>query len=259
LLNGANALLPRFRIEAPHFIASDWIWRYFLGYHALLNPELSVIPCPLGLAAFAVLYFSFRFRDYRFPLLCLWCIAMVFVSLTSLGSNFNLPQFDVHRAIIILPPLAAGVVVFYHVYISRLNPSVWVHRTIVTCACFAMIYMIYTGLAVPLTVRTYVYYHDVSDCDEALYKIDCLNFDPKMEKLKKLYILPPLRIEDLELGLQYFAPSAEVIRDNPPPGEKEPGTYLLSYLSDKEKEEDRIHIPMIPSWHARPYLQLKKE
>ena len=48
-----------------------------------------------------------------------------------------------------------------------------------------------------------------------------------------------------------------VIRGNPPPGEKEPGTYLLSYLSDND--EDRKYDPIIPSLHPRPYLQLKKE
>ena len=257
LMNSENALLARFRIEAPHFTLSDWIWRYFLGYHALLNLGSSVIPCPLGLAALAVLYFSFRFRDYRFPLLCLWCIGIAFASLTCLGSNFNLPQFDIHRAMIILPPLAAGVVIFYHVYGSQWNPSMWVHKTLMTCACFAMIYMACTSIAVPLTARTFVYYHDLSDNDEALYKIDCINFDPKMEKLKTIYIVPPLRIDELELGLQYFSPSAVVIRGNPPPGEKEPGTYLLSYL--RTNEADRVPDVMIPSLRPRPHLQLKKE
>ena len=97
----------------------------------------------------------------------------------------------------------------------------------------------------------------MSDYDEALYKIDCVNFDPKMEKVKKLYILPPLAIDNLETGLCYFAPSAVLIRGNPPPGEKEPGTYLLSYLSDKE--EARTYNGIVPSLHPRPYLQLKKE
>ena len=78
-----------------------------------------------------------------------------------------------------------------------------------------------------------------------------------MEKLKKLYIVPPLRIDDLEVGLQYFAPSAVVLHGNPPPGEREPGTYLLSYRSDNP--EDRVLDVMMPSKHPRPFLQLKPE
>jgi hypothetical protein len=179
---------------------------------------------------------------------------MAFVSLTCVGSYFNLAQYDIHRSMIILPPLAAGVVVFHHVYTSQ---SLGVHKAVVTCARLAMIYMAYTSIAVPLTVRTYIYHEDMSDYDEALYKIDCVNFDPKMEKVKKLYILPPLAIDNLETGLCYFAPSAALIRGNPPPGEKEPGTYLLSYLSDKE--EARTYNGIVPSLHPRPYLQLKKE
>jgi len=255
LLHTSNALLPRFYLGSSHFTAVDWIWHYFQGYHALLSLESSVLPCPLGLAALTVLYFSFKFRDYRFPVLCIWCIAVAFVSLTSLGSNFNLPQFDIHRAMIILPPLAAGVVLFYHVYGWKLEPAS--HRTILACACLSMIYMACTSIPVPLTIRTFVYHHDISDSDEALYEIDCLNFNPKMEKLKKLYIVPPLRIDDLEVGLQYFAPSAVVLHGNPPPGEREPGTYLLSYRSDNP--EDRVLDVMMPSKHPRPFLQLKPE
>ena len=257
LLHSSNALLPRFYLGSPHFTSSDWVWRYFLGFRSLLSLESSVLPCPLGLAAMTVLYFSFKFRDYRFPILCVWCIGVSFVSLTCLGSNFNLPQFDIHRAMIILPPLAAGVVVFYHVYSPQFSPSPWVHRTVVACACVAMIYIVCASAAVPLAVRNFVYYHEVSDCDEALYDVDCLNFDPKMEKVKKIYIVPPLRIDDLGIGLEYFSPSAVVIHGNPPPGEKDPGAYVLSYRSDNMT--DRVSDIMMPSRHPRPYLQLKPE
>jgi hypothetical protein len=78
-----------------------------------------------------------------------------------------------------------------------------------------------------------------------------------MEKVKKLYMLPPLAIDNLETGLCYFAPSAVLIRGNPPPGEKEPGTYLLSDL--KNNEADRTYDDIVPSLHPRPHLQLRKE
>jgi len=257
LLNSADTLVGRFQIEAPHFTPSDWLWRYFVGYHTLLSAASSLLPGPLGLAIMAVLYFSCRFRDYRFPLLCFWCLGIVFVSLTFVGSNFNLPQYNIQRSMFILPPLAAGVVLFYHVYSPRLDPSLWAHKTVVLCSCCAMVYMICTSIAIPFTVRNYIFYEDISDYDEALYKIDCVNHDPKMQKVKKLYIVPPLRIDNLETGLDYFSPSAVIVRSNPPPGEKEAGTYLLSYGSDKE--EDRMYDPIVPSLHPRPYLQLKAE
>jgi hypothetical protein len=257
LMNSLNLLKPRFALGPADFTASDWLWRYFLGYHDLLSAELSVIPCPLGLAAMVVLYFSFKFRDYRFPLVCLWCVGIAFASLTFIGSYFNLPQYDIHRATIILPPLAAGVVLFYHFHKPPADTSVLVHRAVVTCASVAMIYMVCTGIAVPLTIRTFVYAMNLTDYDEALYKIDCLNFDPKMEKMKKLYIVPPLDINDLETGLCYFSPSTVLIRGTPPPGEKEPGTYLLSYRI--KYPEERAYSEIVPSRYPPPYLQLKPE
>ncbi len=242
----------------PEFTASDWVWRYFVGYHTLFSAGFSFIPCPLGLAAMAVLYFSFRFRDYRFPLLCLWCLAVAFVSLTFVGSFFNLPQFDMHRSIFILPPLAAGVVAFYCIYRSQLDSSLRVHRTLMACASVCHdLSMICTSIAVPLTVRTYIYDDDIRNYDEALYKIDCMNSGSKEGKIKKLYLAPPLKIDDLETGLVYFAPTVELIRGNPPPGEKEAGTYVLSFLKGKEAEEPVNRI--VPSEHQRPYLQLKEE
>lgn len=257
ILSQAATLFSRFQIGPPQFTYSDWIWRYFVGYHSLLSAGFSVIPCPLGLAALTVLYISFKFRDYRFPLLSLWCLAIAFVSLTFVGSYFNLPQFDIHRSMIILPPLAAGVVVFYHIHGSRLDASWPIHRSVVAFVCVSMIYMVCTGGAVPLTVRIYIYDDDIRNYDEALYRIQCVNFGSKKEKIKKLYLVPPLKIDDLETGLVYFAPTVELIRGNPPPGEKEPGAYVLSFL--KGREADLPFDRIIPSQHARPYLQLKEE
>jgi len=257
ILSQASTLFSRFQIGPPLFTVSDWAWRYFVGYHTLLSAGFSVVPCPLGLAAMAVLYFSFRFRDYRFPLLGLWCLVIAFLSLTFVGSYFNLPQFDIHRSIIILPPLAAGVVIFYHVHGARLDSSWPIHRSVVVFACFSMVYMICTSIAVPLTVRTYIFDRDASDYDEGLYKIDCVNFGSRQEKIKKLYMAPPLEIDDLETGLVYFAPTVKLIRENPPAGEKEPGAYVLSYIHSNEA--DRAYSRIVPSKSPRPYLQLKEE
>ena len=129
----------------------------FRGVSHLAERRVLVIPCPLGLAAMAVLYFSFKFRDYRFPLLCLWCLVDCVPEFDLRGFLFQPPAIRYSSVNLILPPLAAGVVLFYHVYSSRLDPSLWIHRTLVVCACCAMIYMICTSIAVPLTVRTYIY------------------------------------------------------------------------------------------------------
>jgi hypothetical protein len=257
LMSSGHALKPRFETGLPGFTVGDWVWRYFMGYHAWLGAGFSVIPCPLALAALAACYFSLKYRDYRFPLLCMWCVAMAFASLTCVGSNFNLPQFDIHRSMFILPPLAAGVVLFYQAYRPTEDSLPGLHRAILTSACFAMLYMVCTGAAIPFAVRTYIYEREMTDYDEALYKIDCLNFNSRPQKITKIYILPPLKIDDLETGLVYFAPSAMVVRGNPPVGEKEPGAYLLSYLS--KNEEDRAYDVIVPSRHPRPYLQLKQE
>jgi hypothetical protein len=256
-MNSVGALKPRFRLGPSGFTFHDWVWRYFMGYHTLLSADWSVIPCPLALASLAVLYFSLRFRDYRFVALVTWALVMVFASLACVGSFFNLAQFDVHRAIFILPPLALGVVLFYHVYRARLEADAGGDRTILFCAQLAMTIMIYTSLAIPMSVRTYIYHRELNDYDEALYLIDCANWNPAMKKVAKVYIVPPLDIADLETGLTYFSPEAVVVRGAPPPGEKEPGAYVLSYVSSDEN--DRLYNPIIPSRHPRPYLQLKPE
>jgi hypothetical protein len=256
-MSSVSALGTKFHVGPDQFTVSDWVWHYFVGFHSLLSSSFSLIPGPLGMAAMLALYFSFKFRDYRFPFLCLWCVAMAFMSLTLAGSNFNLPQYDVQRSMVVLPSLAAGVVVFYHVFSSQGGSLSLIPPNVRIVACVAMIYMICTGIAVPLTIRVFIYDEPMSDFDEAIYKIDCVNYAAKGEAIKKLYIVPPLKIDYLETGLVYFSPSTVVIRGSPPPGEKEAGTYLLSYLSDNE--EDRLYDPIIPSLHPRPYLQLKKE
>ncbi len=254
---GGGRLHDRLQMGASGLVPSDWAWRYFMGYHTFMGGGTSVIPYPLALASITVLYFSFRFRDLKFPLMCLWCIGIAMTGITFVGSNFNLPQFDIHRSIMVLPALAAGVVLFYHAFSSRLEPAHGAHRAMTFLAGLSMAYMIWTSLAVPLANRTYVYQRDMTDYDEALYKIDCVNYDSGPGTVKKVYLVAPLRIDDLETGLGYFAPGAVVVRSAPPPGEKEAGAYTLSYLAPNTS--DPIKNPIIPSKSPRPYLVLKPE
>jgi hypothetical protein len=257
LVLGAGKLHDRLQVgSADGLMPSDWAWRYFVGYHTFLSGGSSVIPYPLALACLATLYFSFRFRDFKFPLVCLWALGMALTSITFVGSNFNLPQFDIHRSMMAIPVLAAGVVLFYHAFSDRLSVTSGGHRVLMTIAGFCMAYMVWTSIAVPLTNRTYVYPRDVTDYDEALYKIDCTNYQ-KPGSIKKIYLVPPLRIDDLETGLGYFAPEAVVVRAEPPPGEKGAGAYLLSYLPPNTTTPTKD--PIIPSKRPRPYLELKGE
>ena len=116
----------------------------------------------------------------------------------------------------------------------------------------SMVYMVYTGICTVFLVRSFFGSAIRSDYDEVFVKIDALARSPNAAPPRLIYLVPPLDVI-LEPGLKYFAPDAEVVRSAPPAGEKIPGTYVFSYLTDNP--DDRVIDQRMPSLHARPLCQ----
>jgi hypothetical protein len=250
-----NALENRFDMGATQYTSLDWIWRYFLGFRAIVNADFSLIPPPLFMAIVAALYLAWRYRDRRFFFVCLWAFVIALCSLTLRGSNMRLAAFNVHRAAIILSPLTLGVVFLTIRYLSEPTVSLAVRRLIKITLGISMFYMVCTAVSIPFAVRGYMEETDTGDADEVMVDANRI-ITSHAEPLKKLYIVPPFDV-DVEPTLHYFFPDAVVVRGTPPLGEKIPGTYVVSYRDSDP--EARAYDPELPRKHPRPYLLFRPE
>jgi hypothetical protein len=230
------------------FTWGDWFWRYFCGFVAVFNAGYSVIPAPLGITAFIVFYFGLKQGDWRVLLIFLWCFSIIVISFTLIGSFFNLPIYDAHRCIILIPVLAVGIVIFHITYYADSPMNSVIERM----ACISMIYMIYTSCSFPFLNRWYYLYDTIDDMDEVALHISEVTNSRGMPPIRKLYVVHPLVIpsDNLEFVLHYFAPDA-VVSDDPIPDDS-PGCYVLKY-NDRLREYDT----KIPSLNPRPYIALE--
>jgi len=217
----------------PGLSLSAWLWRYFDGFTAVYNAGFSVIPVPLGAAALLVLCLGVKRRDWRAPLVFLWCCAVVAASLTMLGSFFDKPHYDVHRSMIILPIIAAGIAMFYAGNFSG-HPNA---RIIERVAAYSMVYMIYTSASFPLLNRWYFYRTEMSDLDEAALRISEVAHDPRLPPIKDLCIDPAVKLNDFDLkgSLEYFFPEAKFTSNATPIPWL--GSYILEY-NDRPRGPD---------------------
>ena len=234
------------------FFLSNWLWRYFSGFTGMFNADYSLIPVPLGISAFVVLFLSFVKKDYRVFCIFLWCIGVVISSLTFVGSWFNTPHYDIHRSIIILPFIALGVVLFYEKYYSNHLYNEFINKL----AVCTIVYMVYTSLSFPLFNRWYyrnVRVDIVEDYEESIIRIrDVLN-SKTLPPIKKLYITPDLQAPtqyEFGLVLNYLAPDIEIIKKLPEIiNLDDPGFYIMRY-NDKPRGFDLYKQNKFP----RPYI-----
>jgi hypothetical protein len=112
--------------------------------------------------------------------------------------------------------------------------------------------MVFTGIFTVLLVRSFFGATVLDDEDEAFAMVNRLVHSSEVQP-RLFYMTPPMDI-NLAPGLQYFAPDARVVRATPPPGEKIPGVYVLSYL-----KKDRFDDELVPSRNPRPFLKLEQE
>jgi hypothetical protein len=236
--------------------STDWVLRYLYGLHSVVGPEYPLLPVPLTLAIMAALCLSWRSREYRYPAICLWALAVVGASLTFQGSNVNIPRHDIHRAMIIIPPLALGTVLLGLRYLAEEPGDGGRFRAARVYLRLSMVYMVLTGVSVVFLMRTFLSINRPDDEDEAFDKIYAVIRTQGAAQMKRIYIVPPLDL-DIEYGLQYFCPDAVVVRQAPPEGEKLPGTWVLAFL--RTKPDERLQDDYVHSQNPRPYLKMERE
>jgi hypothetical protein len=251
----AAALPAEFMVgTVEHFSTRDWIFRYLLGIRAVIGTDFTLIPAPLALAIFGAICLCWRFREYRYAVVCAWAVAIAYLSVALNGSDFAFPNRDIQRAMIIIPPLTLGAVFLLIRHMSASPESKAASGTIKSFMYLSMGYMVFTGIFTVFLVRNFFGQPMPNDEDEALVFINKLVNSSEVQPTK-FYLIPPMGI-DLGPGLQYFAPDAKWDRANPPAGEKIPGVYVLSYIKETA---DRFDDEVAPSRHPRPFLKMEKE
>ena len=251
-----STLSGKFKVGIDEFTAQDWVLRYLHGARAVFGSDFTLIPAPLGLLLFAAVYLCWRYREYRYAAVCAWAVAAVFVSLTFVGSNLNFPFHDVHRAMVIIPPLTLGAILLVIRHLSAVPDPQAASGHFRFFMKMSMVYMAFTGVGTAFMVRDFFATGVINDTDEAYAKLSELMNSPTAARPKQIYLVPPLDI-DLERGLGYFSPDTKVVRSAPPAGERNPGTYVFSYIN--KDPEARFDDQVVPSRHPHPYLKMAEE
>jgi hypothetical protein len=246
----------KFKLGVDHFTRSDWIHRYLDGARSVIGADFALIPAPLALGIFAAIYLAWRYREYRFGAICAWSVAVYYVSLTFVGSNLNFPNHDIHRGMIMIPPLTVGMILLVARYLSEPSTPEPALRLVKFFSAVSMVYMAVTCIGTVVMVRNFFAMNTVNDYDEAFAKINEIVHTPGIPYMSRVYLVPPLEI-DLETGLEYFAPDVVVVRKAPPAGEHVKGYWVFSYL--KSNADDRFEDEVVPSRHPRPFLKMVPE
>jgi len=249
-----NIFVDKFQIsEFPDLNWVDWFYRYFSGLHATVGLEESLIPAPLMLGILIFLYLSLLQKDFRFLALCVWAAGTVGVSLTLKGYCWRPPEFDIHRAMIILPPLSLAFTLYLASYWKQFTAktSTAVLRTLIIGVIVLMVLNTFYLPFIRRAPRAF-YPELMTDTEEATLLV-IHNTAPNP---KRIYLIPPFNTS-LEDSLQYFSPDTEVVHNNPPPGEHLPNTYLISFISINP--DDHAWDMFVRHLHPRPFLQIKPE
>src|ERR1019366_6807142 len=251
-----NTLPGRFSTDADKVTGGDWLQRYLHGVRAVVGSDFALIPAPLVLAILAAACLAWRYLDVRFAAILAWAGAVACASLPFVGSNRNFPNYDIHRAMVILPPLTVASVLLLNRFVAGLGNPAPALSFIRWAGGLSVVYMVFTAVFTVLLVRNFFAEQMVDDFDEAMSMINQVVHAPGARPIARVYLVPPLEM-DIELGLRYFAPDSVVVRHAPPPGEKKPGNWVFSYI--KKSPDDRFQNEVKPSLHPRPYLRLQPE
>jgi len=229
-----------------------WVHRLAEGLHAAVGAEESLVPAPLTLGILFILLHSLRRGNIRVLLLGLWAGGTVVLALVLKGYWQRVPEFDLHRAMVVLPALSLALVL----YLAGLagSPS---SRAILVCG---LLYMLLNAAGLPLLRRAPRAYYpfEVTDAEEAaMLVVDHAGPDPRT-----IYLAPPLFFP-LETTLAYFRPAVRVVHAAPPPGEHQPGAYVVYYAGTEPfvGEDPTARYTDHPQRFAqpRPYLAIRPE
>ena len=236
-----------------NLVVQDWVHRMAGGFHATFGLEESLIPAPLTLGIILILIHSLSRRDYRVLWVCLWAAASVGMSLALKGYCWRAPEFDIHRAMFILPvlSLALGLYVSEH----------WGHlfagsegRLVGAGVMAVILVMVLSSIYLPFIRRApRAYEPALTTDDEEAVMLILRRAGPDV---RTVYLKPPLNC-DVDDSLSYYFPEAKILRADPPEGEHLRGNFVLSYLS--KDPETRIQDDLV--WHRnrRPFIRIDPE
>jgi hypothetical protein len=252
----AKFLAEKFSMAIVPLKPSDLVLRYAQGLRALVGFDRPLLPAPFAMALAAGLVLSWRYRSFLLPLACLWAVAIAFMSLSFIGSNLNFPGHDLHRALIILPPLALGVVLLLARYLGEDGNPEQNRRLLTFLLGLSMAYAAYAGTSTVLLVRTFQGHDMKDDYDEVCENMNRLVRSPATVHPMRVFFVPPL---DAGFGraIWFFDPNGVLFAGPPPPGERVPGTYIFSYRVKDAR--DRFDDAVVPSRHPRPFIQVEDE
>jgi hypothetical protein len=231
----------------------DWAHRFGAGFHAVLGLEESVLPPPLLLGITFALFNSLRRKDFRVLLICLWAAACVVASLSLRGYCWRLPEFDVHRAMIILPPLSLTVVMYLAAnkgtLLSEKNERV-VGGLMACCVVMMLLSAIYLPL-LRRAPRAFIPWEE-TDTEEATMLV----LDHALPGAKTIYVATGID-NALKETLSFFSPDTLTVNGVPPDGEHLPNVYVITYLHSDPAS--RFQDLFSQHLSARPFLQIKPE
>jgi hypothetical protein len=234
-------------------ILKDWLFRMGQGFHATIGLEESLIPAPLLLGIFLILAHSVLRRDFRVLLVCAWALGSVAIALALKGYCWRYPEFDIHRAMFILPVLSLLLGVYVSEYWKQLTPGSE-DRLIRGLVLAALVVMFINAAYLPLIRRSPRSSEPALTADEE--EATMLVLDKAQAHPRTIYFTPPLDC-DLDDMLKYFSPETTIIRGYPPAGEHEKGIYIISFL--KPNLADRLPDNLVWHLNRRPYLQIAPE
>jgi hypothetical protein len=236
-----------------NLVPMDWVWRMAGGLHATIGLEESLIPAPLLLGVVFILIHGIRRRDFRPAWICAWAAGSVAVALALKGYCWRRPDFDIQRAMFILPVLSLAVGVYLSEGWAQLSPG-GDDRLLRGIVGSAIVVMIVNSAYLPLIRRAPRDFSPpimTDDEESTMLVLGKAGPNPRT-----IYLEPPLDC-NLDDNLKYFWPDAAVIRGDPPEGEHKPGSYVISFIS--KDPATRIQDDLV--WHRnrRPYLQIRPE
>jgi hypothetical protein len=206
--------------------AHAWASRLIEGFHATLGIDDTLVPPPLAIGVIFILMHSLRRKDYRVLGLCLWAGATLALSLALKGYWQRVPEIDIQRAMVVLPPLSLALVLYLSAHAQGFPDGRVLRGLLVS----AMLFMLLSSVYLPLIRRVPRAYYPfaVTDREEAAMLV----VNAAGRGAKTVYLLPPLYFP-LEEPLRYFSPGTRVVRGIPPAGEHVPGVYVLSYIGEE--------------------------
>ena len=236
-----------------------WASRFLNGLHSTFGIEESLVPAPLALGILFILVHSLRRSDYRVLALCLWAAVAVVLSLALKGYWQRVPEFDIQRAMVILPPLSLALVLYVAAHWGALldgKNEAALRGLILSAVVFMLLNAAYLPL-IRRVPRAYFPFEATDREEAAMFFVR-----GAAPGARVVYVAPPLSIR-LEETLAYLSPGTRVVSAAPPEGEHVKGSYVISYAGqDPFVSEDpnvRLADHPVRFLHPRPYLRISPE